>query len=108
MKSIANAEKRPFYEVFCAEIGWALVRILKDTGKALVQRDITETMKNKIASDREEWGFEYWKALIISLKLQLAQINPELLSANRAPVPIAEPPPNHPSKTLPWHTTLPT
>ena len=90
MKSIAKAEQRPFYEVFCSEIGWAIVRVIKDTGKALVQQDLTDAMKRKIASDQEEWGYEYWKALIISLKLQLAQIDPSLLSASRAPVPVVE------------------
>ena len=33
----AKAEKRAFGDVFCSEGGWALVRIVRDVGKAALE-----------------------------------------------------------------------
>lgn len=71
MKSLADSEKRSLYEVFCSEAGWAIVRILKATGVALAQAPIKDAMKQKMKVDQE-----YWRALILSIRLQLAQANP--------------------------------
>jgi hypothetical protein len=86
MKKLADHEKRPFHEVFCSEVGWALVRIFKEVGTALAKAPIQSAMRAKMESDRESWNKDYWKALILSLKLQMADLNPDLVSGQKRPV----------------------
>jgi hypothetical protein len=66
----AKAEKRPFGDVFCSEGGWALVRIIRDVGKAALEGLIKGKMEKAHEADKK-----YYKALILSIYLRVAPVD---------------------------------
>lgn len=95
MRTMADKEKRPFHDVFCAEIGWALVRTLKAVGKALAEAPIKDWMKRKIATDGPVFDAKFWNALILSIRLELAQLDPQMVKGGKAtPIVIRVPAPD--------------
>ena len=84
MRNMADQEKRPFHDVFCAEIGWALVRTLKAVGKALAEAPIKEWMKRKMEADGPVFDVNFWRALIIAIKLELAQVDPKMVKGGKS------------------------
>jgi hypothetical protein len=94
MKAKAEQESRPFYEIFCAEGGMALVQVVWDGGKAFLEQPIKEAMEARSAKDRK-----YWESLILSLWFKTAIVDatrvrtarevldPKVEVAWKAPVP---------------------
>jgi hypothetical protein len=70
MKQIAEAENRPFSDIFTSEGGWALVRIIRDGGKAFLDSVIKGRMQAAHEND-----VAYYRALILSLKLHLTPVD---------------------------------
>ena len=93
MRNKADEEKRPFHDVFCAEIGWALVRTLKAVGKALAEAPITNWMKRKMEADGPVFDAKFWRSLIVAIKLELAQLNPQMVKGGKATVVVIQAPP---------------
>jgi hypothetical protein len=53
MQSKANAEHRPFHDVFSAEAGWALVTIVQAVGQAWMQESLRSRMDVQHARDAD-------------------------------------------------------
>ena len=66
----AKAEKRAFGDVFCSEGGWALVRIIRDVGKAALEGLIKGKMEKAHEADKK-----YYRALILSVYLNVAPVD---------------------------------
>jgi hypothetical protein len=99
MRKMADQEKRPFHDVFCAEIGWALVRTLKAVGKALAEAPIKDWMKRKMESDGPVFDVKFWRALIVAIQLELAELNPQMVKGGKStPVVISVPAPTEESE----------
>jgi hypothetical protein len=106
MRNMADREKRPFHDVFCAEIGWALVRTLKAVGKALAEAPIKEWMKRKIESDGPVFDVNFWRALIVSIRLELAQVDSQMVKGGKStPLEISVPAPPEASDGQPLKAT---
>jgi hypothetical protein len=70
MKQIAEAEHRPFSDVFASEGGWAVVRICRDGGKAFLE----SVVKGKMAAVHQD-DVKYYTTLILSIKLYVTPVD---------------------------------
>ncbi len=87
MSAAARYEGRPFHDVFCSEAGGAVIRIVRDCGKALLAQPIREWMANRIAGDsarsaaaRQE-QIKMWTTIILTLRLRFAPIDESNMKA---------------------------
>ncbi len=77
MKQHAEAEKRTFSDVFTSEGGWALIRIIREGGKAFLEAPIKARMGAAHADD-----VKYYRALILSIRLRTASVDASRVKGN--------------------------